>query len=331
MNVGLTYDLRDDYPPYANAPPDYYGEFDSEENIDYLADAIASAGHHVSRIGNVYKLVRFLAEGGSVDIAFNMTEGLWGRARESQVPALLEAYRIPYTGSDPLTLALCLDKAMTKQIWQREGLPTADFCIVSDGADWDRVREALPDFPLFVKPLHEGSSKGISVESIVESERELSERIAWTLEWYQQPVLVEAFLPGREFTVGVLGNGRAAQTLGAAEVTIVSQYRVNGFVEKEEWEASGVEKFIPVESSALRNRLSELALRAYLAVGCRDLGRVDIRLDKDDEPQLLEINPVVGLHPTHSALPVIASQEGLSFEDMIARILEHAIHRTGDP
>jgi D-alanine-D-alanine ligase len=327
MNVGLTYDLRDDYPPYANAPPDYYGEFDSEENIAYLVEAIASAGHHVCRIGNVYKLVRFLAENGSVDIVFNMTEGLWGRARESQVPALLEAYRIPYTGSDPLTLALCLDKAMTKQLWQREGLPTSDFCVVSNGFELDRVREAFPDFPLFVKPLHEGSSKGISVESIVESERELSERIEWTLEWYQQPVLIEEFLPGREFTIGVLGSERAAQVLGAAEVTIVSQYRVNGFVEKEEWEASGTEKFIPVESSALKNRLSELALRAYLAVGCRDVGRVDIRLDRDDNPQLLEINPVVGLHPTHSALPIIGSQAGLSFEDLIARILGHAINR----
>ncbi len=327
MRVGLTYDLRDDYPPYTNAPSDYYAEFDTEENINHLAAAIESLGHQVCRIGNVYKLVRFIAGGGSVDIVFNMAEGLWGRARESQVPSILEAYRIPYTGSDPLTLALCLDKAMTKQLWQSAGLPTSDFRVVADIAELDQAREELPSFPLFVKPVHEGASKGIGAESIVESDRELRARVGWVLTRYQQPALIEEFLPGREFTVGVLGNGHQARALGIAEINIVSPGRVNDLEQKEEWEARALNKFTSMEASSLRSELSELALQAYLTVGCRDLGRLEIRLDKNGNPQLLEINPLVGLHPTHSALPIIATQVGLSYEELIAEILDHAIKR----
>jgi D-alanine-D-alanine ligase len=329
MKVGLTYDLRDEYPPCVNAPPDYYAEFDTEENINYLATAIESCGHQVRRIGNVYRLVRFVAEGGSVDIVFNMAEGLWGRSREAQIPAILEAHRIPYTGSDPLTLALCLDKAMTKRLWQNAGLPTPDFCVVSDMAELDEAREDLPSFPLFVKPVHEGASKGIGVESIVESDRELRARVEQLLTWYQQPVLIEEFLPGREFTIGILGNGRKARVLGIGEIILSSLDRVYGFVQKEEWEARVPRKLIPVESPPLKNELSELALRAYHAVGCRDLGRLEIRLDKKGSPQLLEINPIVGLHPTHSSLSNIATQAGLSYEELIGEILEHAINRWG--
>ena len=329
MRVGLTYDLRDDYPSRANAPPDYYAEFDTEENINHLAAAIESLGHQVCRIGNVYKLMRFIVEGGSVDIAFNMAEGLWGRAREAQVPAILEAYRIPYTGSDPLTLALCLDKSMTKRIWQNAGLPIPDFCVVSGMAELDQGRDDLPGFPLFVKPVHEGASKGIGTASIVESDRQLYERVERVLAWYQQPALVEEYLPGREFTVGILGNGREARVLGVGEITLSSMDGVYGFVQKEEWEDRVPRKLIPVESPPLINELSELALRAYHAVGCRDLGRLEIRLDKNGSPQLLEINPIVGLHPTHASLPSIATQAGLCYEELIGGILEHAIDRCG--
>jgi D-alanine-D-alanine ligase len=330
VRVGLTYDLRDDYPPYVNAPPDYYAEFDTEENINHLATAIESLGHQVCRIGNVYQLVRFVAEGRSVDIVFNMAEGLWGRDREAQVPAILEAYRIPYTGSDPLTLALCLDKAMTKRLWQSAGLPTPEFCSVADMAELDQARDNLPGFPLFVKPVHEGASKGIGVESIVESDRELRARVEWVLTWYQQPALIEEFLPGREFTVGILGNGRQAKVLGIGEIILTSLDRVYGFNQKEGWEARVPKKLIPVKAGALESALSELALRAYHAVNCRDLGRLEIRLDKNGNPQLLEINPIVGLHPTHASLPIIATQAGISYEELIAEILEHAINR-GSP
>jgi D-alanine-D-alanine ligase len=327
MEIGLTYDLREEHPSRGNAPPDYYAEFDTQENIDHLEAAIASLGYRVRRIGNLERLMRFLVEGESVDIVFNMAEGLWGRSREAQVPAILEAYRIPYTGSDPLTLTLCLDKSITKRLWQSEGLPTPDFAIVSDSAELDRAHKDLPNFPLFVKPAYEGSSKGVSLESIVETDHELYERVEWALALYRQPALIETFLPGREFTVGILGGGREARALGVAEVATIAQVVVNSFTHKQEWTESAQDKFVPVESAPLRDRLSELALQAYLVLGCQDVGRVDIRLDKDDNPQLLEVNPIVGLHPTHAALPIIGVQAGVSYEALIAEILQHAIRR----
>jgi D-alanine-D-alanine ligase len=326
MRVGLTYDLQDEYPPTAGSPPDYNAEYDSEESIQHLQAAIEGLGHNVHRIGNVHKLMRYLVGGSSVDIVFNMAEGVWGRSREAQVPAILEAFQVPYTGSDPLTSALCLDKAAIKRLWQAEGLPTPRFRVVSDLAQLDEPRLDLP-FPLFVKPVHEGSSKGVGLDSIVESERSLRDRVEWVLSWYRQPALVEEFMPGREFTVGILGNNGTAGVLGAAEITILAQDPVNGREQKERWEARVAEKFVPVGSPHLRSRLCEIALQAYHVAGCRDVGRVDLRQDAAGDPQLLEINPLVGLHPTHSALPVIGLQAGLSFQDLIGEILEHAVAR----
>ncbi|MBU1747183.1 MAG: D-alanine--D-alanine ligase, partial [Chloroflexi bacterium] len=195
MRVGLTYNLRGEQPSAEPALPDCDAEFDTAENIDLLAAAIASLGYDVCRIGNVQDLVRFVAAGQTVDIVFNMAEGQRTRSREAQVPAILEAFGIPYTGSDPLTVALCLDKAMTKRIWQSAGLPTPDFRVVSHLAELDQARldqspERWPDLPLFVKPVHEGASKGIGTESIVRSEPELRERVDWTLTRYRQPALV---------------------------------------------------------------------------------------------------------------------------------------------
>jgi D-alanine-D-alanine ligase len=327
MDVGLTFDLREEHLPHEGAPPDYHAEFDSEENIRHLQTAIEGLGHGVHLIGSIGKLVRFLAEGRRVDIVFNMAEGLGSRSREAQVPAVLEAFGIPYTGSDPLTMAVCLDKAMTKRLWQQEGLPTPDFRVVSNMAAFDAACKDLPALPLFVKPLHEGSSKGIGAGSVVESVQDLRDRVEWTLSWYQQPALVERFLPGREFTVGILGNGHGARVLGVGEIVLTRLDQVYGYTQKEEWETRVPQKLIPLDSTALLDMLSSLALRAYHAVECRDLARLEIRLDDEGNPHLLEINPIVGLHPTHSSLPILATQAGLSYEQLIAEILHHAIAR----
>ncbi|MDQ4077680.1 MAG: D-alanine--D-alanine ligase [Chloroflexota bacterium] len=313
--------------PYAGAPADYQAEFDTEDSIHYLETAIAVLGHDVYRIGNVYKLVHFLTEGGTVDIVFNMAEGVWGRSREAQVPAVLEAFQIPYTGSDPLTLALCLDKAMAKRLWQHGGVPTPRFHVVTDLADLAAGHDELPRLPLFVKPVHEGSSKGIGVESIVETEQQLRERVEWILTCYRQPVLIEEFLPGREFTVGILGNGAEARVLGIGELVLSSLDRVYGYTQKEEWKARVPNKLVPVQPVSLQEELSELALRAYHIVDCRDFGRLEIRLDRDDQPHVLELNPIVGLHPSHASLPLLAAQAGLSYEALIAEILGHATSR----
>jgi D-alanine-D-alanine ligase len=324
--VGLTYDLRNVYVPYPGAPVNGYAEFDSEETIRCLELTIQGLSHQVRRIGNVWDLVRFLAEGNLADIVFNIAEGMWGRAREAQIPAILEAFRVPYTFSDPLTMSLCLDKAMAKRLWRCEGILTPDFCVVSDMSEVDEAVRSLPAFPLFVKPAHEGTSKGVGMASIVASVRQLSERIEWVLDCYQQPALIEEYLPGREFTVGVLGAGHTTRVVGVAEVRILDpSERVYGFLQKEECETRV--SYGLVGLPRLENELSELALRAYVAVGCQDAGRVDIRLDSDGKPHVLEINPLPGLHPTHSDLPIIASQKGISYQELIADILQNAIER----
>jgi D-alanine-D-alanine ligase len=327
MHVGLTFDLRESYPSQDGAPADYFAEYDSEETIQALQEALERIGHHTQRIGNTADLIQFIVEGRTVDLIFNIAEGVGGRSREAQVPALLEAIQIPYTFSDPLTLALCLDKAMTKRLWQYYKLPTLAFWVVSDITELDEICETLPDFPLFVKPLHEGSSKGISLDSLVNSAHELTVSVERVMTMYQQPALIERFLPGREFTAGILGQGREAEVLGVLEITEIETAKVSGFVEKEEWQILYPDTFQPVGPGSLRDELSDIALRAYRAVDCRDAGRVDIRLDGEGTPYLLEINPLPGIHPTRSALPVIGSQAGLSFEELIERILDHAVCR----
>jgi D-alanine-D-alanine ligase len=324
MQVGLTYDLIDDYAGRKDIPPDVCMEFDTEATIQAIQEAIEQLGHQVRRIGNIYQLVKFLAAGGSVDLVFNVAEGLWGRAREAQVGALLEAYRIPYTLSDPLTMALCLDKAMTKRIWQREGLPTPAFVVIGDLADIDQATSSLPNFPLFVKPVHEGSSMGIGPQSIVTGAQALYERVQFILEQYKQPALVEEYLPGREFTVGILGNGSKARVLGVT--SRIEAVPVSDGSQKEKWTDQTVE---PIAKGPLRDQLEDLALRAYRAVECKDAGRLDTRLDKDGRPYLLEINALMGLRPKSSALPIIARQAGMAYPQLIAEILQHAIERWG--
>jgi D-alanine-D-alanine ligase-like ATP-grasp enzyme len=189
-------------------------------------------------------------------MVFNVAEGLWGRTREAQVGALLEAYRIPYTLSDPLTMALCLDKAMTKRIWQREGLPTPAFVVIADLSEFDQAKAALPDFPLFVKPVHEGSSMGIGPQSIVTSGQALCERVQFILEQYRQPALVEEYLPGREYTVGILGNGSKARVLGVT--SRIEAVAVSDGSQKEKWTDQTVE---PINKGPLRDQLDGFAAK----------------------------------------------------------------------
>jgi len=318
MKVGLTYNLEHDYSPYANAPVDFNGEFDSVEVIDAVEQSLASLGHQVCRIGDVHKLLHFLEAGQSVDLVFNMVEGFWGRSREAQVPAILEAFQIPYTFADPLTMAVTLDKGMTKRLLKQAHLPTHNFVVVSS---LSQLNQTLPEFPLFVKPVHEGSSKGVGAESVVTSKQALLERVEWLLNWYQQPVLIEEYLPGAEFTVGILGNNSQAKVLGVAKLDV----QLAGFVEKQDWQPH---QFILLEDSPLKDKLSQIALQAYMVLECRDAGRVDIRLDQNNQPQILEINALPGLDPLYSFLPLIAKQAGLSFAQLITQIFEHAIART---
>ncbi len=324
--VGLTYDLASDYQLEADDPEDLYAEYDSEETLERLELAILHLGHSACRIGNIEKLVSFLSQKQNIDLVFNIAEGRQGRSRESQVPALLDAYSIPYTFSDALTLGITLDKALTKRLCQQAGLPTSPFCIVEDSAHCELPLDMGLEFPLFVKPNQEGSSKGIGLESVVENREQLRVQVDRVTNLYHQPAMIEEFLPGQEFTVGIVGSGRDARVLGALEVTKVTVSKVNGFAQKKDWKTYGPIAFQPMGESQLQARLAEVSLQAYRLLGCRDAGRVDLRMDRNGLPQIMEINALSGLS-SHSALPIIASHAGLSFEDLVETILQSALER----
>jgi D-alanine-D-alanine ligase len=324
MFVGLTYDLRSEYLALGYTEVET-AEFDRDDTIDAIEDALRELGCTTDRVGNIRDLVSRLAAGASWDMVFNIAEGLAGRARESQVPALLEAYGIPYTFSDPVVLGLSLDKALAKRVLRDAGVPTPDFAVLGRARDARGV--ALP-FPLFAKPVAEGTSKGVSSRSRVASRHDLEQMTRLLLARYRQPVLVERFLPGREFTVGVVGTGAHAEALGALEVSVcgVAAGGVYGYEDKESCEDLVTYR---LATDALAARACGVAVDAWRALGCRDAGRVDVRADEAGEVAVLEINPLAGLHPTHSDLPILCSQLGISYVDLIGRILRSARARAG--
>ena len=323
MTIGLVYDLRDDYLAQGFSEEEV-AEFDSAGTIAALEQTLQSLGYTVQRIGRGLALAEQLAAGRRWDLVFNFAEGLHGRSREAQVPALLEMYGVPYTFSDPLVCALTLDKAMTKRVIQSAGLHTPRFCVVASS---EEVKSVDLPLPLFAKPLAEGTGKGVDEYSRIESVADLGKVCLRLLEKFRQPVLVEEYLPGREFTTAVLGTGSEAKVLGTMEIAIRQNAPATdySYVVKELCE-QWVDYF-PMPKGALREETEELALRAYQVLECRDTGRVDIRLDARGRPAFIEINPLPGLHPTHSDLPMIATQEGMAYEELIRRIVHSALAR----
>ena len=320
--VGLTYDLRAEYLA-AGFGEEETAEFDRPDTIDALADTLQELGHQPDRIGNVRQLVTRLARGDRWDIVFNIAEGLHGVARESQVPAILEAYDIPCTFSDPLVLALTLHKALTKRVLRDLGIRTADFCLVESVTDIGRVD--LP-FPLFVKPLAEGTAKGVDGESKVTSRDELASVCRRLLTTYRQPALVETYLPGREFTVGITGTGEGAVAIGTLEVVLLPQAQPHSYtyVNKEQCEELCQFPLAPPDWAA---QAEELALAAWRGLGCRDAGRVDLRADARGQLHVMELNPLPGLHPEHSDLPILCNAIGLPYRELIRRIMDSACQR----
>jgi D-alanine-D-alanine ligase len=326
MKIGLTYDLRQDYAAAGFCEEDL-AEFDSEATIDALAGTLRDLGHEVERIGGLRALTQALCAGRTWELVFNLCEGLYGRSREAQVPALLEGYGLRYTFSDPLTLALTLDKGVAKQVVRDAGLATPDFFTVETQADlYDAAAQRLA-YPLFVKPIAEGTGKGVNAKSIVRNAAELAEQTEQLLSRYHQPVLVERYLTGREFTVGIVGSGRQARAIGVLEVRLLDNAEpgVYSYTNKEECE-SRVEYALAGEPEIVR-AASELAVRTYRVLGCRDAGRVDLRADADGRLHFLEVNPLAGLHPTHSDLPILAGLAGWPYKKLIAEIIASALDR----
>jgi len=323
MIIGLTYDLRVDYENLGYDEEDL-AEFDSEQTIILIDQAIKSLGYETDRIGNVRSLSSRLVAGEKWDLVFNVAEGLSGRCRESHVPSILEVYNIGYTFSDPLVCAITLDKGIAKRIVRDAGLPTAKFKVVESVEDVDHT---FLEYPLFAKPIAEGTGKGINNNSRIESNDQLIQTCEYLLNRFAQPVLVEEFLPGREFTVGILGNGDDAYVLGIMEIEIPQDKKgaIYSYVAKEECEK--LVKYLPYRKGSLHRQLEQLALKSYKALQCRDAARVDLRCDRKGVPSFLEINPLPGLHPTHSDLPMIATQEGMKYEELIGQIINNALKR----
>jgi D-alanine-D-alanine ligase len=324
MRVGLTFDLRDEYRQMGFSEEEV-AEFDSPETIDAIEASLRRLGFSVERIGRLHALLPRLLRGERWDFVFNICEGLYGRSREAQVPALLEAFGIPCTFADPLTCALTLDKAMAKRVVRDAGLPTAPFSLVREPAELAEVDLPLP---LFAKPLAEGTGKGIGPHSYIASREALAGVVLELLARYRQPVLVESFLPGREFTVGIVGTGRQARVIGVLEVRLRDQAEpvAYSFVNKERCEEL-VDYRLVDDDEALE--AARVALKAYRVLEGRDAGRVDLRSDACGRPHFLELNPLAGLHPTHSDLPILASLAGWRYDDLIAAIVESCLARSG--
>jgi len=287
MNVGLTYDLRAEYLA-AGYGEEETAEFDRPDTIDALERTLGELGHTVHRIGHVRQLVTALAAGQRWDIVFNIAEGLRGYGREAQVPALLDAYEIPYTFSDPLVMSLSLHKAMTKCVLRDAGVPTTDFAVVETEADLSKVN--LP-YPLFVKPVAEGTAKGIDAESKIDSRAALESACRRLLKKFRQPVLVETFLSGREFTVGIVGTGDEAASIATMEIELLGRAEPHAYtyVNKEQCEELCKYRRADAEWSA---KAEAISLAAWRSLGCRDGGRVDLRADSKGQLHVMELNPL---------------------------------------
>ncbi|MBN1687107.1 MAG: ATP-grasp domain-containing protein [Spirochaetales bacterium] len=324
LRVGLTYDLRDHYLALGYSEEDT-AELDSRVTIDALAGALTELGYAPELIGNADELIRRLGAGERWDMVFNIAEGVAGLGREALVPALLDSYGIPYTFSDPCVMAVSLHKGFTKNILRDAGLRTPDFVLVREHDDINLVDLT---YPLFAKPVAEGTGKGIDGSSRITSFKELQHRCDELLERYKQPVLVEEYLPGRELTVAILGSGADAEVLGTLEIIIREQGEQGAysFVNKENWHEL-VEYRFPEDRTA--REAEELSLRAWRVLGCRDAGRVDIRLDPQGRPAIMEVNPLAGVNPGHSDLPMIATAKGMSFTVLVEKIMTSARRRTG--
>lgn len=333
--IGIAYDLKTDVERAVlrNAgdeplPDDLLEEYDSEATVSAIEEALLASGYRTRRLGSGRSfLAEAMREPG--DLVFNIAEGYGSRSREAHVPSALEMLGVPYTHSDPLTLALTLDKAMAKRVVASAGVPTPRFAVVEHV---DQTSSVPLSYPLIAKPLFEGSSMGVRNHSRVVDEVELRELVAQLLADYHEPVLVEEFASGPEFTVGILGTGASAEVIGAMEIVprncaierfVYSLEVKRNYLEEVEYHAP------PRRSPGIVAHVEEVALAAYRALACRDVGRVDVRLGADGEPKFLEVNPLPGLNPITGDLVILARAHGIAYAELIGRIVDGARARQG--
>lgn len=327
LRVGITYNLKKEFSQRENQPIDLLEEFDSEETIDAIREVLESEGHEVIKLGGDTGLIDRLRQA-PVDIVFNIAEGLEGRNREAHIPALLEFLNIPYTGSDPLTLSVTLDKAMAKRIVVSHDIPTPRFKKVERMEDLDGLDLR---YPLFVKLCYEGSSKGVRLDSKILGPQSLEEKTRSLLGIYGSPLLVEEFVKGPEFTVGVIGNEHPS-VLGVMQIEIKGrppEESIYSLEIKREWQEKVRYHCPPLIDQPLIKKVEEVALRSYRALDCRDVSRVDIRVGEDHTPYFLEINPLPGLSPVYGDLVIMARSMGWDYARLVKTIFHQALKRYG--
>jgi len=329
VKIALTYNLKK---KDETKPADYFSECDSEETIGAIVCALRTKGHTVETIDVEYPNLLSYFRKNTVDMVFNIAEGKSGKFRESEVPALLDYLNIPYTGSSTFSLALALNKALTKKILKAENIPTPHFQVFARGNE-----ELDPDlkFPLIVKPNCEGSAKGINKTNVVNTKQELYEQTKKTINGYGQEALVEEFIEGKELTVGILENGKTT-ILPILEIDFSNCKKSGEYFyswRMKEYQGDEEQGLVPTFHCPARldreteERVKEAALRTHRAVGCLDISRTDIRLSSDNIPYVLEINPLPGLDPKESNFPIMAYAAGMKYEDLIEAILISASER----
>jgi phosphoribosylamine---glycine ligase len=323
LTIGLVYDCKEDYLAAGFSPEDVL-EFDPEETIAGIAAGLADLGHQVERVGRGIELARRLAAGQRWDIVFTIAEGIYGRSREAQVPAICELFHQAYTFADPLACALTLDKALAKRVVRDYGLPTAPFTLIEDPEQAKAI--SLP-LPLFIKPVAEGSSIGVTARSLVTRQEDLESICRELLERYRQPVLVEAYLPGREVTVGIVGNGDGARVLGVMEVAVIRGEETHAYTTRNKEDYLDNIAYRLLGAEPLAEEAATTALTAYHALGCRDAARIDLRCDVAGTACFLEANPLPGLDPIRSDLPILVRLSGGTYRELLKWIISAAIER----
>lgn len=320
--VGITYDLKDDYLAQG-FDAEKVAEFDNIQTINAIDDSLKKLGFKTVRIGNIKHLVQFLAQGNVCDFVFNIAEGMHGLAREAQIPALLEAYNIPHVFSDALVLAVSLHKGMSKAVVAKSSVPTPEYMVITDEKDIENI--TIP-CPLFLKPVGGGTGMGISASSIVKNKASLAQEANRLLKSFEQPVLAEAFLEGREFTVGITGCGEGAKCLAVMEILVdaASDDGIYSYKTKQEYLEYAKYRLV---GGGLAKECEKVALDAWRALGCLDGGRVDLKADAKGDICFLEVNPLAGLNPVDSDLPILCKLKGISYQELIARIVRSAMSR----
>lgn len=329
MRVALTYNLKKKDPL---KPADYFSEHDSEETINSVISALKNKGHSVEAIDVEYPALFSYFKKNRVDMVFNIAEGKHGRFRESEVPAVLDYLNIPYTGSSTFSLALALNKALTKKILKAENIPTPNFQLFVKG---NEELSAELKFPLIVKPNCEGSAKGINKTNVVSNRDDLFNKVRECIDVYRQEALVEEFIEGKELTVGILENGKT-RVLPILEIDFSNCKKSGEYFyswKMKEFQGNSELGLVPEFYCPARldkdivEKVKDVALRTHRAVGCLDISRTDIRLDKFNVPYVLEINPLPGLDPKESNFPIMAYAAGMKYDDLIEAILLSASER----